>query len=468
MSLRDYFSNNKIFTGTEKPTQGKFDVGDIIVNIGPNSAEEPMWICVEAGTPGVWELCSGVNEEEITNLIQSNALTAVEYTDGVDIQIDGGEIGNMNELQTTDKSSIVGAINELFQSANNGKELIANAIGEPLSSEQTFSAMSNDINDLLIRFKTNMVINGVSVESGDDFNSLINKLATLVSEDTKKIDINFVSELPDVGEDGKLYIISNDELNIVFSEQQPDSPEENTVYITYTTADNNDVFSYLVCKYGVFISIIGAQQLEDSELVDTQMYVYYNSEFIELKNKYRLIEKELDFITNCVKGATPGNYYEELGDYYNRYTYTTVTSPDSTFLDAGTYFSFSVRACSWSCYRYNSYNGSNVQYSTGVVESTCSVITDTAIDLTTVSKIKINTNVETNSTNYSIYIGVSSNNTTPTGTDSFVIYDTVYETGVTELDVNDLSGSYYLGVYIIEKSTKTLSMIIDSVLIEEI
>ena len=65
MSLRDYFSNNKIFTGTEKPAQGKFDAGDIIVNIGPNSAEEPMWICVEAGTPGVWELCSGVNEEEI-------------------------------------------------------------------------------------------------------------------------------------------------------------------------------------------------------------------------------------------------------------------------------------------------------------------------------------------------------------------------------------------------------------------
>ena len=159
MSLRDYFSNNKIFTGTEKPTQGKFGVGDIIVNIGPNSAEEPMWICVEAGTPGVWELCSGVNEEEI---------------------------GNMNELQTTDKSSIVGAINELFQSANNGKELIANAIGEPVSADDTFQAMSNDINGLLSTFKTNMMNNGITVEANDKFKSLIDKIATMVEEGSGK------------------------------------------------------------------------------------------------------------------------------------------------------------------------------------------------------------------------------------------------------------------------------------------
>ena len=186
MSLRDYFSNNKIFTGTEKPTQGKFDVGDIIVNIGPNSAEEPMWICVEAGTPGVWELCSGVNEEEIADMIQANALSAIDYTDGVDIQIDGGEIGNMNELQTTDKSSIVGAINELFQSANNGKELIANAIGEPLNSEDTFSAMSGDINSLLSTFKTNMMNSGVTVESGDKFKALIDKIKGLTEGEGNK------------------------------------------------------------------------------------------------------------------------------------------------------------------------------------------------------------------------------------------------------------------------------------------
>ena len=90
-----------------------------------------------------------------------------------------------SDLQTTDKT-IVGAINELFQSANNGKELIANAIGEPLSSEDTFSAMSTDINGLLSTFKTNMMNNGITVESTDKFKSLIDKIATMVEEGSGK------------------------------------------------------------------------------------------------------------------------------------------------------------------------------------------------------------------------------------------------------------------------------------------
>ena len=50
-----------------------------------------------------------------------------------------------NNLQTEDKT-IVGAINELFQSANNGKELIADAIGnESITVDSTFSAMGEAI-----------------------------------------------------------------------------------------------------------------------------------------------------------------------------------------------------------------------------------------------------------------------------------------------------------------------------------
>jgi hypothetical protein len=143
--INNYFSNNNIFNGTEIPTQGKFDVGDIVINIGENAEEEPMWMCIEAGEPGVWKVVGKVEEMDLSGLL-------------------------------TESKDLVGAINELFQSANNGKELIANAIGEPLNAEDTFSAMSNDIHSLLSTFKTNMMNNGVMVESSDKFKQLIDKI----------------------------------------------------------------------------------------------------------------------------------------------------------------------------------------------------------------------------------------------------------------------------------------------------
>ena len=73
----------------------------------------------------------------------------------------------------TESKTIAGAINEIY-----GKQLIADTIGEPLSSSDTFRAMSNDINELLNTFKTNMMNNGVTVESGDKFKQLIDKIAT--------------------------------------------------------------------------------------------------------------------------------------------------------------------------------------------------------------------------------------------------------------------------------------------------
>ena len=103
-----------------------------------------------------------------------------------------GKQDKTDESLLTESKDLVGAINELFLSANNGKELIASAIGEPLSSEDTFSAMSNDIHSLLSTFKTNMMNNGITVESSDKFKSLIDKIATMVEEGEGK-GIQFVS-----------------------------------------------------------------------------------------------------------------------------------------------------------------------------------------------------------------------------------------------------------------------------------
>ena len=91
------------------------------------------------------------------------------------------------ETLNTNSQTLSGAINELFQSANNGKELIASSIGEPLSADDTFQAMSNDINSLLSTFKTNMMNNGITVASGDKFKQLIDKISSLADNEGKGI-----------------------------------------------------------------------------------------------------------------------------------------------------------------------------------------------------------------------------------------------------------------------------------------
>mgnify|MGYP003294922594 CR=1 FL=1 len=60
-----FFTANKFMTGSSIPTEGEYVKGDIIVNIGENAAEEPMWICVEAGNPGVWQLVGIASDDEV-------------------------------------------------------------------------------------------------------------------------------------------------------------------------------------------------------------------------------------------------------------------------------------------------------------------------------------------------------------------------------------------------------------------
>ena len=154
------------------------------------------------------------NIEAISKIDLSNYATK-EDLKNVDVDLSPYQEKNDEGLATTDKT-IVGAINELFQNANNGKQLIANAIGEPLNAEDTFSAMSNDINGLLSTFKTNMMNNGVTVESNDKFKALIDKIATLADNEgglqyvtgnaTANGDVSYDFLSSDGTENGAIYI----------------------------------------------------------------------------------------------------------------------------------------------------------------------------------------------------------------------------------------------------------------------
>ena len=87
--------------------------------------------------------------------------------------------GDLKQLQTTNKANLVGAINELFQNANNGKSTIATAIGSPLSSGDTFSAMGTKIDTLTQKLRTNLNAKGVSTSASEKMSPLIDKVTDI-------------------------------------------------------------------------------------------------------------------------------------------------------------------------------------------------------------------------------------------------------------------------------------------------
>jgi hypothetical protein len=48
------FANKKFATGTDKPTAGDFNKGDIVWNSNPTQDNFIGWVCVESGAPGAW------------------------------------------------------------------------------------------------------------------------------------------------------------------------------------------------------------------------------------------------------------------------------------------------------------------------------------------------------------------------------------------------------------------------------
>lgn len=123
-------------------------------------------------------------QEKIDSNLQTNDKTVVGAINELFQNANNGEALEDfqekidNNLQTESKT-VVGAINELFQSANNGKELIANAIGEPLDASDTFSAMSDKITEMTATFKNKLQEKGVSFAEDDKVNKLIGYIDTM-------------------------------------------------------------------------------------------------------------------------------------------------------------------------------------------------------------------------------------------------------------------------------------------------
>ena len=137
-----FFVNNKMGSSDRIPTSGTYKVGDFIIS---NTQADGIfgWVCTVAGTPGTWI--------EIGN---SGGIP-------LDPELIGkiNSIGDVTQLQTSSKTNIVNAINELFQSASDGKSKIATAItgkGVNASSSDSFQVLSNKISQIKTGFELPM------------------------------------------------------------------------------------------------------------------------------------------------------------------------------------------------------------------------------------------------------------------------------------------------------------------------
>lgn len=97
----------------------------------------------------------------------------------VNVKNNATDIGDKSALETINKTNLVGAINELFTNANNGKSLIANVVGNPLLATDTFQQQHDKIQTLKNTFATNLTNKEQSASGTESLNNLINKVANI-------------------------------------------------------------------------------------------------------------------------------------------------------------------------------------------------------------------------------------------------------------------------------------------------
>jgi hypothetical protein len=145
-----------------------FTVKDDVTDFYANTYVSDLVLCKSDGFLTKQEVDNKVDKVEGKGLSTVDFTTAYEtklkglsnYNDTIiknDIQTintqlgDIANTGKLTDLNTTEKSSIVGAINEVFQNASNGKTLIAQAItgkGVSTSNTDTFQTMATNINSI--------------------------------------------------------------------------------------------------------------------------------------------------------------------------------------------------------------------------------------------------------------------------------------------------------------------------------
>ena len=103
-----------------------------------------------------------------------NNLVYREQLDDNVIDMLSEDIGSNYSLRTENQKTIAAALNEIH-----GKDVIANAVGDPLLSTDTYNEMGRKLRDLTVKLKNKLLSNGITIAEYDKLNSLIEKIEVL-------------------------------------------------------------------------------------------------------------------------------------------------------------------------------------------------------------------------------------------------------------------------------------------------
>jgi DNA repair exonuclease SbcCD nuclease subunit len=242
------------------------------------------------------------------NVLCEDGKTLRENLDEVDAQFkDIANIGKLTDLDTTEKSSIVGAINEVFQSASNGKSLIATAItgkGVSASNTDTFEQLANKIRQIegqgttptpSIFSITNNLSNCTNNNSASEIEENTSYIATITpSTNYEIINISVVMDSVDITSS----VVNNNSINI-------ESVTGDIIITATATLIEQPLYSF-----GVMSDI----HIPSDETSDTVYGSKYQglTKFNNVANSIQ--NKGLDFV--CITGdLTTYSYAEQLANY---------------------------------------------------------------------------------------------------------------------------------------------------------
>ena len=106
-----------------------------------------------------------------------NNLVYREQLDDNVIDMLSEDIGSNYSLRTENTKTIASALNEI-----RGKDIIANAVGDPLLNTDSYNDMGSKIRELTVKLKNKLLSNGITIAEYDKLNSLIEKIEVLGGE----------------------------------------------------------------------------------------------------------------------------------------------------------------------------------------------------------------------------------------------------------------------------------------------